>query len=176
MSDKLGFFSNRICDQITNIFGAKTIDNKIFWGQNILARSMIDKGIYWRQNILMTKYINDKIYWRQTRLSYRWTQPQKVSLEFPPNPHRAKPTLDAFIGADWNGLSTWPPRFGMRHVRFSGSDCAGSSICPEIVINFSGHVPIEIQFSLNSKVACDHLKVFLSDLYLVWFMPALVIK
>ena len=99
----------------------------------------------------MTKYINDKIYWRQTWLSYRWTQPQKVSLEFPPNPHRAKPTLDAFIGADWNGLSTSPPRFGMRHVRFSGSDCAGSSIGPEIVIHFSGHVPIEIQFSLNSK-------------------------
>ena len=149
MSDKLGFFSNRICAEIANIFGEKTIDNKIFWGQNILATARIDKKylddrIYWWRNILTTKYIDDKPGSLIDGHSHK-----KSVWNSPPNPHHAKPTLDAFIGADWNGLST--PRFGMRHVRFSGSDCAGSSINPEIVINFSGHIPIEIQFSLNSQ-------------------------
>ena len=102
--------------------------------------------IYWGRNILASKYIDDKPGSLIVGHSHK-----KSVWNSPPNPHHAKPTLDAFIGADWNGLSTSPPRFRMRHVRFSGSDCAGSSIGPEIVINFSGHVPIEIQFSLNSE-------------------------
>ena len=163
MSDKLGFFSNRICDEIANIFGEKTIDDKIFWGQNILATARIDI------NILTTEYIDDRIYWWRNILMTKYIDDKPGSLivghshkksvwNSPPNPHHAKPTLDAFIGADWNGLSTSPPRFRMRHIKFSGSDCAGSSIGPEIVIKFSGHVPIEIQFSLNSKSSVRSLE------------------